>query len=262
MPDLDYLDDLRRESARFLACVARADPAARVPSCPDWTTADLVWHLTMVQTIWGTIVRNSLQAWPERQPERPDADYRALLQGFVDASSALVDALENAAEDVPVWTWTDDKSVGFVRRRQAHEVLIHRLDAETAVGDITDLPVVLAADGVDEALCVMLGGYPEWMSYQAIPGTGRIVCTDTAGEWDLTFGRWAGTGPETGTTYDRPGLSVASGPPTGDPDVMVTGTAAELDAWLWGRKTFPEPVVDGDRQVAGALHAVIAAGIP
>ncbi len=48
--------------------------------------------------------------------------------------------------------WADDKTAGYIARRQAHEALVHRLDAELTVGDRTPLDPRLAADGVDEAL--------------------------------------------------------------------------------------------------------------
>ena len=44
--------------------------------------------------------------------------------------------------------WADDKTVGYIRRRQAHEALIHRLDAELTAGAVTPLDPDLAADGV------------------------------------------------------------------------------------------------------------------
>ena len=35
----------------------------------------------------------------------------------------------------PAWTWSAEQTVGFTLRRQAHEALIHRLDAEQTAGD-------------------------------------------------------------------------------------------------------------------------------
>ena len=33
---------------------------ARLPSCPDWTVADLLWHLTEVHDFWRTVVAEQL----------------------------------------------------------------------------------------------------------------------------------------------------------------------------------------------------------
>ena len=50
-----------------LAEVARQVPLdTPVPTCPDWSVADLVWHLTEVQHFWTHIVTN--------RPDGPDSD--------------------------------------------------------------------------------------------------------------------------------------------------------------------------------------------
>ena len=41
-----YLQHIRDESQRFRDVLADCDPAADVPSCPEWTIAHLVEHLT------------------------------------------------------------------------------------------------------------------------------------------------------------------------------------------------------------------------
>ena len=76
--DLDYLAHLASESARFAEVIRQASPAARVPSCPDWSADDLLWHLGEVQWFWGTVVREQLtgaeaeQRKPgQRRPGRP-----------------------------------------------------------------------------------------------------------------------------------------------------------------------------------------------
>ena len=53
-----------------------------------------------------------------------------------------------------VWSWANDQTAGFSYRRQAHEALIHRLDAELAGGERTAIDARLAADGVGEVLGV------------------------------------------------------------------------------------------------------------
>ena len=53
-----YLDHIRTESARFREVLADCDPSARVPACPDWDAADLLWHLAGVQVFWAKVVRH------------------------------------------------------------------------------------------------------------------------------------------------------------------------------------------------------------
>ena len=45
---------IRRHSAG-LAAAARDNLDARVEHCPDWSVADLVWHVSGVHWFWGTI---------------------------------------------------------------------------------------------------------------------------------------------------------------------------------------------------------------
>ena len=91
-----YLDHIRTESRRFRDVLAECDPAARVPGCPDWDAADLLFHLAGVQQFWSTIIRQRPEG-PEKleDPARPET-YDGLLAFFDESSAALVSALEAA----------------------------------------------------------------------------------------------------------------------------------------------------------------------
>ncbi len=261
--DLDFQDHLWRESARFRAVLADADPAAQVPTCPDWNAADLLWHLAEVQLFWGAIVRDRLDD-PDRaeaaKPERP-GEYPELLELFDRASAALLDTLATTPDHIQLWTWFDaDQSAGFVRRRQAHEALIHRLDAELITGSVTGIDAALATDGVDEALSALYGGPPAWGSFTSSSIAGRVRTTDTGGEWLVELGRFTGTSPNTGTSYDEPSLTVAtnSGP---EPTFTVSASARDLDAWVWNRPTPDGVRVEGSDADFARFEAVIVAGV-
>jgi uncharacterized protein (TIGR03083 family) len=260
--DLDYLGYLRRESARFADSVQLAEPDAQVPSCPDWNADDLLWHLAEVQFFWATIVAENLprDEAEKRKPERP-AGRAGLLAFYQRASGDLGGALAAASPGDYAWTWSDDKTVGFIRRRQAHEALIHRVDAELTAGNRTAIDPQLAADGVDEALRVMYGGVPDWGSFTPDPGRMvRLRATDTGDSWLVTPGRFAGTDPDDGTSYDEPCIDAADRD-SGGPAAEISGSAASLDCWLWHRPP-PGPVErSGDPDVLGGLDAVIAPGI-
>ena len=264
VPDqLDYLAHLSRESARFAAAIADAPQAAPVPSCPDWTADDLLWHLAEVQWFWGTIVREGVdgQAAEAMKPPRPDG--RAALAQFFDrASRDLTAVLTATPPDTAAWTWSDDHTVRFIRRRQAHEALIHRLDAELTAGRRTGMDQALSADGVDEALRIMFDGVPpEWGAITPEPGrTVRITAADAGAAWYVTLARFTGTSPG-GNSYDEPALAVADADPGTPAAAAVTGSAADLDAWLWGRPPLGSIERSGDPATLGGLDAVIAAGI-
>jgi uncharacterized protein (TIGR03083 family) len=255
--DVDFLAHLRADSARFADVLGGIDPGAPVPTCPEWTAVDLLWHLAEVQHFWGTIVRDRLTD-PEsyEQPARPDAP-PALMELFTDSSALLSDALAGTPDDVAVWTWFDaDQSVGFVRRRQAHEALIHRLDAELTAGLVTDVDPALATDGVLEAIEWMFGDVPAWATSAGDGPLGRLSTTDTATSWFVRVGRWSGTSPNTGRTYtDEPTLLLADG---GEPTFEITGSARDLDAWMWNRPLVGELHRSGDIE---ALETVIRQGV-
>ena len=61
-------------------------------------------------------------------------------------------------------------------RRQPHEALIHRVDAELAAGAPTGLDEALATDGVDEILTVMIDCHdiPVWSRFEPDGSTAAL----------------------------------------------------------------------------------------
>ncbi len=259
---LDYLAHLRNESARFRSVLGDADPALRVPSCPEWSADDLLWHLAEVRWFWGNIVSQRLQDGEEaeaQKPERPES-HQALLDFYDEASALLQQTLTETDPSVEVWMWSDDKTVGYIRRRQAHEALIHRLDAELTVDDVTPLDTTLASDGVHEAFTMMYGGVPEWGTFTDSGRTVAVTTTDTSLVVPLRLGHWKGTSPNTGNVYDEAICEVAEGEGFAA-DATVSGPAPALDAWVWGRGDASALTVAGDRSVFETLQQVIDQGI-
>ena len=156
--------------------------------------------------------------------------------------------LEQADPAEPAWTWSTEQTVGFTFRRQAHEALIHRLDAEQTAGAVTPLDPALAADGVLECLDVMFGGCPPWGEFHPLPHHVRVDCTDTGDRVWVQIGRFVGTDPKDDTSYDDNDISVVADPGV-EPDAVVEGPAAALDAWLWRRGDDAEIAIHGDRRI-------------
>lgn len=249
LPPADYLEHLRSESRRFRDVLAECDPAARVPSCPDWDAADLLWHLAEVQWFWAATIRSRPAGPPEEdaKPPRPET-YDGLLTAYDEYSAALVTELEQADPAEPAWSWSDEQTVGFTFRRQAHEALIHRLDAELTAGATTPLDPRLAADGVLEILDVMYGGTPPWGEFHPLPHYVRVDCTDTGDSTWVQIGRFVGTNPADDQHYDDNDIGVVADPGV-EPDAVVEGPAGALDAWLWRRGDDSEVRVHGDRLI-------------
>jgi uncharacterized protein (TIGR03083 family) len=258
---LDYAAITRREVDRLVSVLRDTDPAAPVPSCPDWTAHDLLDHMTGVALFWGTIVRDRLAdpSPAEAAEETRPAEHEALF-GAIDAATAdLLASLDRTPDDVAVWTWSDDNTVGFIRRRMAHEALIHRLDAELAADAVSELEPELAADGVHEALQHFFGGFPPWSTHTSDGPIGRVVASDTGDEWLVGIGHFSGLSPNTGKTYDRePTLELVE---SGEPSYSITATAGELDAWIWSRHAFTGPAVEGNRADFDGFGSIIAKGI-
>jgi len=174
-------------------------------------------------------------------------------------SAALTDALATADPAATAWTWAPEQTVGFILRRQAHEALIHRLDAEQVVGEVTPLDPRLATDGIDEAIRIMFGGTPDWAEFRWEAGPVAVIARDTGARWSAQVGRVVGR-PEGGEAVDEPSLEVYDGR-TADPVAQVSGTAGALDSWLWGRVGDDAVTREGDPQAQSAFGRVIGNGI-
>jgi uncharacterized protein (TIGR03083 family) len=259
-----YLDHIRSESARFRAVLADTDPAAPVPTAPEWTAADLLWHVAAeVQHFW-TYVLESRPAAPTEETytelERPEgASYQDLLARFDELNSRFIKTLEQTGPEEPTWSWSNDQTAGFTYRRQAHEILIHRLDAELTAGAVTPLDPALAADGVDELLDVFYGGKPAWASFAGGDQYVRVDAVDTDTQTWVQLGLVSGTRPGGDRLEDEPDLSVVSAdqiPAGTEPDVVIEGTAADLDAWLWRRRDDEDIQVTGDNDIYERFRAL------
>ncbi|MFE7563572.1 maleylpyruvate isomerase family mycothiol-dependent enzyme [Kitasatospora sp. NPDC057500] len=219
-----HLDALRREGTLLADAAARTDPAAPVPTCPEWRLRDLVLHTGRVHR-WATaIVRDRLPApldaerhqavWGE-QPE--DAE---LVAWFRTGHAALVDTLAAAPADLDCWTFIPAPSpLGFWTRRQAHETAVHRADADAAAGvEGPHTDPEFAQDGIDELLAGFLSlGRSRVRSERT--RTVQVSASDGPGRWLLTIG------PEP-LVVER-----AEGPA----DLTLTGPARDLYLLLWNR---------------------------
>ncbi|MGH3740639.1 MAG: maleylpyruvate isomerase family mycothiol-dependent enzyme, partial [Micromonosporaceae bacterium] len=148
-----YLSCLRHDATR-LREVASGRLNAAVPSCPDWTVADLVTHVSVVYLHKAKCIQlgEFPRPWPpDFSGEQPPA--------LLDRSLAeLLDEFDKHGPADPAKTWyAPDQSVGFWIRRMAQETVIHRVDAELVADDVTAIPNDLAVDGIDEVLSIFLG---------------------------------------------------------------------------------------------------------
>jgi uncharacterized protein (TIGR03083 family) len=240
---MDYLAAIRRDSDRFYAAAREADPTAPVPSCPEWSVADLVWHLGEVHWFWGTDVERRASTPDELEqlkPPRP-AEYDELVAWGQAQADRLIGLLEATSDHVAAWTWAledADHNVGFIRRHQVQEAALHRWDIESAVGGRPHpIEPDVATDSIDEILAITLpwGVRPE----NPLPGRVRIRCTDTGRVWVIDVdGRVATAGGS-------------------DVEVSITGTAPGILLALYRRAPLDSLSIEGDAPYAEELLARI-----
>lgn len=174
-----------RTEGEALVAAARMGSDVAVPTCGDWTIADLARHVWQVYANVTLFVSSRATSRPQQMPELPDGDPIHLLATQLDA---LVVALEGAEADTPIWTWVFDAPEGaiFWARRMAHESAVHRFDAQNAHGIRQPIDTELAADGVDELVDIIV---PRVYGRDQVEGpTGTIALRSLDGnQWLLAL---------------------------------------------------------------------------
>lgn len=231
-------DPFERIEAYTAALADSADGhlAEPVPSCPGWSLADLVWHLTEVHAWWAALVAARAQDHTEvADPVRPDDD-ATLVPGLVAGAGRLVTTLRAAEPTERVWTWAAQKDVAFVVRHQVHEAAVHRWDAGQAVGAEVALHPAAATDGVEEFLETVT----PYRTSGAEPLGGQLALMAS----DTGFG-WSVEEDAEGTARWRQ----LPGEP-GHASAVLRASAADLLLYLYRRRAASELDVTGEVGVA------------
>ncbi len=104
-----------------------------------------------------------------------------------------------------------------------------------------------------EAIGVMYGGAPSWGHFDPLPERLRFDLSDVGTSVWAQLGVFNGTDPDSGRTYaDEDDVALVDDPGA-EPDVVVTGTAGDVDAWLWHRVEADRLSVSGDADVRARL---------
>ena len=90
-------------SAGF-AAACRDNLSAPVEHCPEWSVADLVWHLTEVHWFWATIAEERLGEPPE-ESRRPDRPREEDLVDTFEAGAARLARVLRAADQSASCSW-------------------------------------------------------------------------------------------------------------------------------------------------------------
>ncbi|MFF9625500.1 maleylpyruvate isomerase family mycothiol-dependent enzyme [Streptomyces griseosporeus] len=211
MDSSSLLSHLRRELADFRACLD-GDLSAPVEHCGDWTLRDLAEHLGG-ENLWAAAAVTEGRG--DHEAGTAPTERAALVRWFEDSGEMLLAALDTDP-DRPAWTFHPPHTVGFWIRRRCLETLVHRWDAELALGTPRPLDARLAGEGVAEVFDTMAPRQVVRGRARPPESALRLHATDTGTSW--TYG---------------PGAPVAT----------LTGTAEQLLLLLWGRM----PLDDGGR---------------
>jgi uncharacterized protein (TIGR03083 family) len=230
-PDV-YLEAISRECDTFATVLERSSNLL-VPSCPGWNVADLAVHLGVIHRWVAEMVRVGATA-PIRDREALfglESDSPELVAWFRSGAADLVEVLSSRPQEDPVWSWMPDGTVSFWLRRQAHEACVHRWDVQAAEGRPDPIEATLAADGIDEWLCVF--AIPRSRKTSLLLGSGEtfhLHCTDARGEWLIRF-------LDKDVSVERAHTRA---------DLALRGAASDLLLFLWGRLSRDQLEVFGD----------------
>lgn len=232
-----FIAAIRREGAALVGAARRASLDAPVPSCPDWTVADLLAHVGRLHHWVADLVERRPDPpsthWAKTDPPDPTA-----LVGYEERGyRRMADALAGAGAEAPVWSWTTDQTARFWARRQAHELAVHRWDVQGASGGQEPIERELAVDGIQEVFDML----PFRRGADTMRGRGETIhlhCTDGDGEWLVTLG--------------TDGVEVVREHAKGD--VAARAGASDLLLLLWGRVPADRVEVLGDASLLERWH--------
>ncbi len=241
---MDYTSLVESVNVEGRTLAVALDDAASddlIPTCEGWKIADLAVHVGQFCGFWSHVLCEGTGRPKTPFPEPPGGDqlgtWVATLVGY------LVGELDATPPGTEVWTWFDaDRTAGFVSRRCAHELAVHRYDAQSTSRACTPIASDLAEDGINEVLDVLVTSRD-----RSGRGTGRTMAlrgTDIGASWIVAIG------------HDRIAVErrpLEGGAP-GATDVVVSGTASDLELTLYHRPTLSPVDVHGDYTVLEEWH--------
>lgn len=227
MDSASFLLHLRREFDAFRVCL-EGDLSASVEHCGDWTLRELAEHLGGTN-LWAAAAVTEKRG--DHRAEAAPREQAVLVRWFVETCVTLLEALD-ADPSAEAWTFYPPHTVGFWQRRRCLETLMHRWDAEHALGAAGPIDAEPAGEGVAEVFDTMAPR--QVVRGRACPPAYavRLHAADTGASW----------------TY---------GP--GEPVAALTATAERLLLMLWGRMPSSDEslVWEGDRAAGRRLLAAV-----
>ncbi|WP_051899325.1 maleylpyruvate isomerase family mycothiol-dependent enzyme [Sciscionella sediminilitoris] len=218
-----FITEFDRHANALLDAATQAGPDTQVPTCGSWVMRDLVGHVSTLHR-WVVDLTTLTPEDKAAAMETPPEDYAELLDRARANAAALTARLTDLGPEhaCKAFRWSP-QNTAFWARRQAHEIAIHRLDAELAIGGEPGAlyPPELAADGIAELLLAMVPGLAPRREPVAVRGTVLFAPSDSERSW---------------LAHLEPGEPVRiTEESTGTADASMTGTAETVFRAVWGR---------------------------
>lgn len=192
MDTSESLDHVVAQTHTLATWVSGQDGGLPVPTCPEWTLADLVQHVGATQRMVTMLVAERMTepshafAREVSAPTDPSEWGPWLTRTATEAQEAF----GSVTDDTPVWDPSGDSAgVPFWSRRLFGEISVHRADAAATL----DLPYELAPEAAVAALEDWLdtltsrGHWHNRVGFaEAMRGAGQTLhfhATDAPGEW-------------------------------------------------------------------------------
>jgi uncharacterized protein (TIGR03083 family) len=240
---VDNAQSLIAENAAFAELFRDADLSIPVPTCPEWTLAQLMRHVGRGDRWCAQIVAEQLMDYIDprtvaggKPPEGPDEEIAWLHQGV----QQLLEAVDRTGSDTQVWTFLGPRPATWWIRRRLHETVVHRADAALTLGAGFYVDPALAADAISEYLeRVMVRADeegPGWGDRPLFDGQSLHLHATDPGLGEV--GEWTILGRSDGIAVDHEhGKSTTAlrGPAR---DLLLAlvrrGAAADLDVEMFG----------------------------
>ncbi|WP_223167367.1 maleylpyruvate isomerase family mycothiol-dependent enzyme [Nonomuraea sp. SYSU D8015] len=237
-------EGLREVTAGFARAVAGGDPAAVVPTCPEWPLRVLVGHIGQAYAYAAGILRKGEippvpDPW-EAEPGAP-AGWEEWLR---ESAEDLIGALRETGADTERWTFLGPAPARFWVRRMMADTAIHSYDAAVTTGTAFEIAGDLAADVVTEGMDMLTAPGAETLKPDLAGLRGR---GERLGVRPPDMAGWVVVRTPGGLRYERGPVeadAVVSGEvadlmlvcsrrlPLDDERVEVTGDRALLEHWL------------------------------
>jgi uncharacterized protein (TIGR03083 family) len=187
-----YLTGVVEQTNTLADWVHGRDAATPVPTCPEWTLADLVDHVSATQRMVAMLVGEQMSE-PSKAFEgyvAAPADSAQWRDWLIDSAAQAKQAFDSVEDDTPVWDPSGAAAgVPFWSRRLFGEASVHRADAAAALDLRYELAPERAAAALEDWLDTMTSrGYwenrPDFA--KGMRGSGQTLhfhATDASGEW-------------------------------------------------------------------------------